>query len=64
MKMNTNLFLSLVATAILFVSCSTDDTADIIINDNSVTNNNNGGGTTECSFINQEGTHKKESPTK
>ena len=55
--MNTNLFLSLVATAILFVSCSTDDTADIIINDNSVTNNNNGGGTTDPQTIFLSGTY-------
>lgn len=41
--MKTNLFL-LLAFALIFVSCESDDTSDIIINDNSVTNNNGGGG--------------------
>ena len=36
--------LSLVLTSFLMISCADDDTADIIINDNSVTNNNNGNG--------------------
>jgi len=46
--MKTNLFLGLAIVAMLF-SCSTDDTADIIINDNSdnsVVNNNGSGGET------------------
>jgi len=46
--MKTNLFLGLAIIAMLF-SCSTDDTADIIINDNSdnsVVNNNGSGGET------------------
>jgi len=37
-----NTFLSLTLVAALFASCGEDDTADIIINDNSVTNNNGG----------------------
>lgn len=37
--------LSLVLTSFLMISCADDDTADIIINDNSVTTNNNGNGT-------------------
>lgn len=45
MKMKNNLLMGLVALTVLFSSCSNDDTADIIINDNSVTNNDNGGGT-------------------
>lgn len=43
MRMRNNLLLSLVAIAILSVSCANDDTADIIINDNSVTNITEGG---------------------
>jgi len=39
-------FLSLAIVSILFVSCGDDDTADIIINDNSITNNNSDGGVT------------------
>lgn len=42
--MKTNLFY-LLAFALIFMGCESDDTSDIIINDNSVTNNNNGGGT-------------------
>ncbi|MFI1744515.1 multidrug transporter [Thalassobellus sediminis] len=45
--MKNNLLLGLAITALLFNSCSTDDTADINITDNSVINNtttNNGGG--------------------
>lgn len=41
--MKNNLLLGLAITAMLFNSCSTDDTADIIITDNSVINNNGGG---------------------
>ncbi len=32
------------ALAVSMFSCTTDDTSDIVINDNSVTNNNNGNG--------------------
>lgn len=38
--MKNNLLLGLAITALLFNSCASDDTADIIINDNSVINNN------------------------
>ena len=51
--MKNNLILGLAIITMLF-SCSTDDTADIIINDNSVVNNNNGGNTDpddDCIFI-------------
>lgn len=41
--MKTNLFF-LLAFALIFMGCESDDTSDIIINDNSVTNNNNGNG--------------------
>jgi hypothetical protein len=40
--MKNNLLLGLAITALLFNSCASDDTADIIINDNSVINNNGG----------------------
>lgn len=40
-----NTFLSLVLISLVFVSCGEDDTADIIINDNSVVNNNGNGNT-------------------
>lgn len=42
MKRNFLILFSLVA--IVFVGCEADDTADIVINDNSVTNIDNGGG--------------------
>jgi hypothetical protein len=42
--MKNNLLLGLALVTMLF-SCTTDDTSDIVINDNSVTNNDNGGGT-------------------
>ena len=46
MKSKFLLFLSVIAT--LFIACESDDTADIVINDNSVTNITNGGtGNTE-----------------
>jgi hypothetical protein len=53
MRMRNYLLLSSVAIAILSVSCATDDTADIIINDNSVTNitNDNGGNNTPASVF-------------
>ncbi len=41
--MKNNLLLGLALTALPFNSCSTDDTADITITDNSVINNNGGG---------------------
>ncbi len=40
--MKNKLFLGLAVFGVLFNSCTSDDTADIIINDNSVINNNNG----------------------
>ena len=40
--MKNNLLFGLAITALLFNSCATDDTADIIINDNSIINNNGG----------------------
>lgn len=42
--MKNNLILGLAIISMLF-SCTTDDTADIVINDNSVINNNGGGNT-------------------
>ena len=54
--MKTNLFF-LMAFAILFSSCTSDDTSDIVINDNSVTNNNNGGGNTGDEVINISGVY-------
>jgi len=51
--MKNNFLLGLAIFGMLFSSCTSDDTADIIINDNSVTNNNGGGGTrsSNCIFI-------------
>ena len=43
--MKNKLFLGLAVFGMLFNSCTSDDTADIIINDNSVINNNGGGST-------------------
>ncbi len=54
--MKKNLLLGLAIFGMLFNSCTSDDTADIIINDNSVTNNNNGGGTTDPQTIFLSGT--------
>jgi hypothetical protein len=48
--MKNNLLFGLAIAATLFISCGEDDTADIIINDNSVTNNS-GGGTTPTSQV-------------
>lgn len=45
--MKNNFLLGLAITATLLTSCGADDTADIVINDNSVTNNN-GGGSSSC----------------
>ncbi len=53
--MKNNLLLGLAFITMLF-SCTTDDTADIVINDNSVTNNN-GGGTTNPQTIFLSGTY-------
>ena len=44
--MKNNLLLGLAITALLFNSCSTDDTADINITDNSIINNTNNDGST------------------
>lgn len=41
--MKNNFLLGLAIIASIFVSCGSDDTAGIVINDNSVVNNNNGG---------------------
>ncbi|RKE98922.1 multidrug transporter [Ichthyenterobacterium magnum] len=49
--MKTNLFLAFTIVALLFSSCTTDDTADIIINDNSVTNNGNGNNNPDIEFL-------------
>ncbi|MCB0458831.1 MAG: multidrug transporter, partial [Flavobacteriaceae bacterium] len=46
-----NTFLSLALVSMLFVSCGEDDTADIIINDNSVTNNYSGGTSDETVLL-------------
>lgn len=53
--MKNNLILGLAIITLLF-SCSTDDTADVIINDNSVINNN-GGGSTDPDVIFLSGTY-------
>ena len=45
MKIKFLLLLSVIA--VLSISCESDDTADIVINDNSTTINNNGGGGTD-----------------
>jgi len=55
--MKNNLLLSLAIFGILFNSCTSDDTADIIINDNSVTNNNGGGGNNNPETILLSGTY-------
>ncbi|WP_417443536.1 multidrug transporter [Joostella sp.] len=44
--MKNNLIIAIACVSMLF-SCTTDDTADIIINDNSITNNGTGGNTGE-----------------
>ncbi len=56
--MKNNLILGLAIVSMLF-SCSTDDTADVIINDNSVVNNN-GGGTTDPETIFLSGTYTQD----
>lgn len=55
--MKNNLILGLAIITMLF-SCTTDDTADVVINDNSVINNNgNGGGPTDPDVIFLSGTY-------
>lgn len=54
--MKNNLILGLAIVSMLF-SCSTDDTADVIINDNSVINNNGGGNPTDPNVIFLSGTY-------
>ena len=49
--MKKNLLFGLAIAATLFTSCGDDDTADIIINDNSVTNNTTGNGNTSDSNL-------------
>lgn len=57
--MKNNLLLSLAIFGILFNSCTSDDTADIIINDNSITYNN-GGGTNNPGTILLSGTYTED----
>ncbi|TYA52421.1 multidrug transporter [Formosa maritima] len=57
--MKNNLILGFAAISMLF-SCSSDDTSDIYITDNSVTNNNNGGGTTDPETIFLSGTYTQD----
>ncbi|MCK7589249.1 multidrug transporter [Subsaxibacter sp. CAU 1640] len=54
--MKTNLFF-LLAFALIFMGCESDDTSDIIINDNSVTNNNGGGSNPSNDCINLSGVY-------
>ena len=54
--MKNNLLLVLAIFGMLFNSCTSDDTADIVINDNSVTNNGDGDGTTDPETIFLSGT--------
>ncbi len=51
-----NLLMILTLVVFALTSCTTDGTADIIINDNSVTNNNSGGGDTDPQTIFLSGT--------
>lgn len=57
--MKKQFILGLALVSMLF-SCSTDDTADIIINDNSVINNTSGGGTTNPQTIFLSGTYTED----
>jgi hypothetical protein len=57
--MKKQLILGLALVSMVF-SCSTDDTADIIINDNSVVNNTTGGGTTNPATIFLSGTYTED----
>lgn len=58
--MKNNLFLGLFVFTILLNSCTTDGTADIIINDNSITNNNGGGGNSGSQSIFLSGTYNED----
>ncbi|VAV83962.1 FIG00649626: hypothetical protein, partial [hydrothermal vent metagenome] len=58
--MKNNLFLGLFVFTIFLNSCTTDGTADIIINDNSVTNNNGGGGNNGSQSIFLSGTYNED----
>lgn len=55
--MKNNLILGFAIIAMLVTSCTSDDTADIIINDNSVTNNTSGGGNNGPDTIFLSGTY-------
>lgn len=55
--MKNNLILGLAIITMLVTACTSDDTADIIINDNSVTNNNGGGSNTDPDTIYLSGTY-------
>ncbi|GFD78480.1 hypothetical protein KUL118_13420 [Tenacibaculum sp. KUL118] len=57
--MKNNFLLGLALAATLFASCGDDDTADIIINDNSVTNNtnNSGGDSDNDNFVELKGNY-------
>ena len=57
--MKKQIILGLALVSMIF-SCSTDDTSDIVINDNSVTNNNSGGGTTDPQTIFLSGTYTED----
>ena len=57
--MKKQLILGIALVSMIF-SCSTDDTADIIINDNSVTNNTSGGGSTDPQTIFLSGTYTED----
>ncbi|WCO01953.1 multidrug transporter [Psychroserpens ponticola] len=55
--MKNNLILGFAIITMLATSCTSDDTADIIINDNSITNNNGGNGLTDPETIFLSGTY-------
>ena len=57
--MKNKFYLVLAVLGVLFNSCTSDDTADIIITDNSVTNNN-GGGTTDPQTVFLSGTYTED----
>ncbi|PWH84138.1 multidrug transporter [Algibacter marinivivus] len=57
--MKKQIILGLALVSMVF-SCSTDDTADIVINDNSVVNNTTGGGTTNSATIFLSGTYTED----
>ena len=54
--MKSKLLSGLALVGLLLNSCTSDDTSDIVINDNSVTNNTTGGGTTDPDTIFLSGT--------